>query len=73
MGSQVYASALIRISISEIQHRGAAYTRVGHLGTGIARGNAKLDIILQKTANSNNMIKYVPHLTGKLLPVTLNT
>ena len=43
MGSQVYASALIRISISEIQHRGAAYTRVGHLGTGIARGNAKLD------------------------------
>ena len=43
MGSQVYASALIRISFSEIQHRGAAYTRVGHLGTGIARGNAKLD------------------------------
>ena len=44
MGSQVYASALIRISISEIQHRGAAYTRVGHLGTGIARGNAKLGL-----------------------------
>ena len=66
MGSQVYASALIRISISEIQHRGAAYTRVGHLGTGIARGNAKLGLCAlfkKNPANSSNMIIYVPHLT----------
>ena len=65
MGSQVYASALIRISFSEIQHRGAAYTRVGHLGTGIARGNAKLDNAHYVTIkrNSSNKIIYVPHLT----------
>ena len=63
MGSQVYASALIRISFSEIQHRGAAYTRVGHLGTGIARGNAKLDNAHYYNGNSSNMIIYVPHLT----------
>ena len=55
----------------EVQH----ILALGIWGRGLQEAilNWTMRIILQKTANSSNMIKYVPHLTGKLLPVTLNT